>query len=106
MAELNESQRIWIKKHCGWILNIDTEWRFNWWVNTALGARAENKDIYVSPEVEDMRDLNHIRAYLKRHDDKLAEHDGLLTGMFRQFTVSFGGLLHMDKKIKEKAGKK
>jgi hypothetical protein len=46
--------------------------------------------------------LKRMKAQQDRMEAKIAEHDGLLSGLFRQMTASFGGLMKLDEKLKKK----
>jgi hypothetical protein len=43
-----------------------------------------------------------IRAIVEPIKAKVEEHDGLLGGLFRQMTASFGGMMKLDEKLKKK----
>lgn len=57
-----------------------------------LRLHKKDYDGFVPPEIEALRKLK----------EKVAEHDGLFIGLFRQMTASFGGMMRLDEKLKGK----
>jgi hypothetical protein len=43
-----------------------------------------------------------IKAIVDPLKSKVDEHDGLLVGLFKQMTSSFGGMMRLDEKLKKK----